>query len=427
MKHLKTIFRGILCAFLALLLANPTSAISNQELNYFNSVGAFYYDPDGRNYGFSSGTGCYTGSISIAGGNAAAKIWSGLTSFLTPVQAAGIMGNMNSESGLNPVKHEYSQKDKYWNNGFDIVNDSSEPYGIGLIQWSRGRRTGMLHYIQEKSPELLDYFMRPDIYNGSGEQFLQSVGETVYDSLLTLELEYLKYELETYSSYRGIFDQTNVQDASDYFLEHVEIPNNIEATKPGRRAAAQRYYDMFYGTTNAPSNTTTCFAIGGNGDINATALRLAWPAHEEHSKDNPTPAYQAALNSVIGDFSTQAYPVSIGASCDAFVATVMRASGADPNFYCCRVTLQEDYLAAHPELYQRIGNIYSSADVQPGDILIANDLSHIELAVEKDDGTIAIASASLNDRTGELGNWYHYDGRYHNWRFIGKNDNITRY
>ncbi len=406
--------KSFLCSFLALLLAtSPVSAISDELWDFYGINGIYYYDPEGN-----TSSACYNGTINIAGSTAAEKIWTGLTGFMSEEQAAGVLGNMRHEGGLNPLKHEYSFVNKhYLENGFDLLNDDSVSYGVGLIQWSGGRRVNLFRYIQEKAPDLIDFFLHPKLYNNlTDTQLIDAIGESTYDSLIKIELEFLQYELQTYSSYKGIFNQNTVEESADFFLRHVEIPGDIAGQVGIRLASAQEFYNQLSGST---FTSTGGVCGGGNGDINATALALAWPEHG-HSMYEPTEAYAAALVATgvnkLGDEWSM-----MGASCDAFVATVMRYSGADPEYVCCLVSELRKYMANHPEKYVLVtGNIFSSDDVMEGDILVANSLKHIEIAVRKEDGTMAIASASHGERTGEVGNWYHNDGTYQAWRFIGE-------
>jgi hypothetical protein len=91
----------------------------------------------------SLNSSCVTGRAVISGNTAAEKIWSGLLSLgFTKEQAAGIMGNMQHESNnFNPVQHEGSQYQKYWPMNLD--GNPEIAYGLGLIQWSFGRRINM--------------------------------------------------------------------------------------------------------------------------------------------------------------------------------------------------------------------------------------------------------------------------------------------
>lgn len=143
---------------------------------------------------------------------------------------------------------------------------------------------------------------------------------------------------------------------------------------------------------------------GGGGDINETAIRLAWPVQEYsvHAWSDPSPAYAKALDETgIASFSGDRC-VQKGGSCDAFVATVMRYSGADPDFRCCGVSNGNvlDYIKSSGK-YQEVSN--SLGSLEPGDIRIGPH--HIELYVEID-GEPYIASASHCDRSGDIGRYY---------------------
>ncbi len=149
-------------------------------------------------------------------------------------------------------------------------------------------------------------------------------------------------------------------------------------------------------------------STGGNGDINETAIELAWPANEYgmHGWNDPSPAYATALAETgvnhLGDACSMA-----GGSCDAFVATVMRYSGADPDFYCCGITggMTLNYILSSgkfDEVSNGLGNL------QPGDIRIGPN--HIELYVEIN-GTPYIAAASHCERSGDIGTYYDNDFR----------------
>lgn len=151
-------------------------------------------------------------------------------------------------------------------------------------------------------------------------------------------------------------------------------------------------------------------SVGGNGNINDTALLLSWPERGHDPWNDVKPEYKTALAETgvnkLGDSCSMN-----GNSCDAFVTTVMRYSGVDKDFPCCGVSTQYSYLSSHPELYEEIPNIGSAENMQPGDIRI-NPGQHIEMYVVLKDGTGAIASASHCDRTGDHGIPYYADSGY---------------
>ncbi len=144
-------------------------------------------------------------------------------------------------------------------------------------------------------------------------------------------------------------------------------------------------------------------STGGGGDINETALELAWPANEygKHNWNEPSDSYAKALADTgvnkLGDACSMA-----GGSCDAFVTTVMRYSGADVDFYCCGVSngATLNYILSSGK-YEEVEN--SLGSLAPGDIRIGPH--HIELYVEVN-GEPAIASASHCSRSGDIGNYY---------------------
>ncbi len=294
LKHkLQLFFKTFLCLLLALLIASPASAADSSYIQSAALNGSYWYDPSALN------SSCFSSDISISGSTAAQKIWSGLITFMTPEQAAGVIGNMASEGGFNPVRHEISKKNALWP-GFDIMNDVSDSYGIGLIQWSWGRRTKLLHYIQSNDSSLIQYFMNPDTYStyGSGDKtsgdvFLEKVGDAVFDRLIQLELEVLKNELNI--SYSDFFNQTTVYDAAKYFLERVERPANptIEA-HPERATAAQTFYDQLNGASLTPSGSNGTNISGSSITIIGDSIT----ARSSSSLSNKLPGVE--INAEVG-------------------------------------------------------------------------------------------------------------------------------
>ena len=99
------------------------------------------------------------------------------------MHAAAIIGNMKIESGINPAKVEYDPNNNgasrdHWSDNrlltFPYV--SNDGLGIGLCQWSRGRRVNLINYArrravgESKNPEgswknidyQLDFFLYED-------------------------------------------------------------------------------------------------------------------------------------------------------------------------------------------------------------------------------------------------------------------------
>ena len=158
-------------------------------------------------------------------------------------------------------------------------------------------------------------------------------------------------------------------------------------------------------------HSSGCIA-SGNGDINMTALELSWPDNT-HAPNDPKPEYRNALAETgvnrLGDSCSMG-----GNSCDAFLATVMRFSGADAGFPCCGAAMQLNYLVSHGDLYEEIPNTGNTSNIQAGDIR-ANG-RHVEIVVQLDDGSFGIASASHCNRTGDHAAGYYADSSYRIFR-----------
>ncbi len=166
------------------------------------------------------------------------------------------------------------------------------------------------------------------------------------------------------------------------------------------------------GTTPEASDISSCTFSGDNGDINGVALNLSWP-DRTHRPTDPKPEYYEALAATgvnkLGDSCSMG-----GYSCDAFLTTVMRSSGSDPNFPCCGAAMQLRYLSSHEELYVEIPNVGNTSNLQPGDIR-ANG-GHVEIVVQLDDGSFMIASASHCDRTADHASNYYAGPGYRIFR-----------
>lgn len=207
------------------------------------------------------------GTAVIKGSTAKEKIWSGLTSVgFTEEQAAGIMGNMQNESGFNPVRHETKQKNNFW--PYDIENGTDHAYGIGLIQWSRGRRVNFLAYIKQQAPDLMHYFKEPDTYGMvGGDKFIEIVNnETDVNDLMSLSVTYLYDEIsKSYSSFLDI--KKDVKKAALRWSVDVEGCTNCTETSSStaqRIADAESIYQEFQGKTITGGGGTT----GSNKNVN---------------------------------------------------------------------------------------------------------------------------------------------------------------
>lgn len=142
---------------------------------------------------------------------------------------AGLMGNLQAESGLNPrnLQNSCEKKSGYTDQTYtlNVDNDTytnfvNDKYGYGIAQWtSAGRKQGLLNSRKNRS-----------------------IGD------LSVQLEWLYTELST--SYKnvlnGLKNAKSVREASDIVLTKFERPKDqSEAVKIKRASYGQYFYDKY--------------------------------------------------------------------------------------------------------------------------------------------------------------------------------------
>ncbi len=345
---LKRIFVLVVAFLIITLPVASTYALSEEMLDMFANNNILFYDPDDGNYKCPDGT-YKEGPIVLNGDTPQAKIWFGLTSFLTPEQAAGVMGNMESESHFNPAQHEVSKMDAY-QPGFALDGHADISYGLGLIQWSFDRRIGMYNYVKSMNAALVDYFNDYNSYSPTywnGDLFTKAAGEDIFDELVSLELQYLKDELNNNPNYNGLLQTATVYDATKFFLEHVEIPDNptIEAHQ-NRVTQADTFYTQFAGGDgNVAAGASR--ACGTNLQTLADYVRAyVWPEHHNPPFLDRMPEYAAAVTKrkSEGKYVGGTVDGVPGIDCGGFVTTIMQESGYDPDYNgCASNTAPQEY------------------------------------------------------------------------------------
>ena len=117
------------------------------------------------------------------------------------IQVAGIIGNLYQESGLNPARVE------------------SNGEGIGLVQWSFGRKQSLINYASSKGVDWSD---------------------------LETQLEFLVSELDSkqfYQPYKDTFmNPYSVSEATEAFCFGFERPNKEKANLSFRQEKAWEAY-----------------------------------------------------------------------------------------------------------------------------------------------------------------------------------------
>ena len=172
----------------------------------------------------------------LKGNTTTEQIWNYLNGYFTKEGTAGLMGNLQAESGLksnnlqNSVNTRLNVTDSQYTNfvdkniytGFCIDNA-----GYGLAQWtSPGRKSNLFAYAKSKKTSISD---------------------------LEMQLEFLVGEMS--ASYKKVYEllrtTTSVKEASDMVLLKYERPKDkSEAVKQKRFSLGLDIYNRYTGNTS---------------------------------------------------------------------------------------------------------------------------------------------------------------------------------
>ena len=186
--------------------------------------------------------------MSLIGNTNAEKIWNYLYSKLENAYGvAGIMGNIQAESGLSPtnLQNTYEKKlglnDAQYTAGVDngtYTNFIYDSAGYGLVQWTY-------------------WSLKRDLYN-----YVKSHNASIGN--LEIQLEFLCYQLSnqyTSSVWNVCKNATSVLEASNAMLLKFERPADQSVSAQNRRASfGQTFYNQF---ANKTTNTPVEQPIGG--------------------------------------------------------------------------------------------------------------------------------------------------------------------
>ena len=197
---------------------------------------------DGYTVYDADGTAVYGAELTQAAGSTAGIIWAFLTGKgLNAYAAAGLMGNLYAESGLNAdnLQNSYSKKfgmtDAEYTAAVDngsYTNFVHDKAGYGLAQWT--------YYSRKQA--LLDY--------------AKAAGLSIGNS--SMQLAFLWQELQGYKSVMEVLkNATSVRAASDAVLTGYEKPaDQSEAVQLRRASYGQKYYDIYAGQQAAAPQET---------------------------------------------------------------------------------------------------------------------------------------------------------------------------
>lgn len=183
----------------------------------------------------------------LAGNDNSEKVWNYLVTDMgfTANQAAGIMGNIQAESGFNPF-------------ALNPSTTSETPVSLdrawGVIQWFGGRQTTLIEYAATNGLDIT----QPGVDN---------------DTMLGIQLDFMKQELET--GYKSsvldpILASTTVEEAARIWLESFEVPclpGSAECDEEmGVRLPFANNWLSQQGTSSGTSGGQSAGCVGSNID-----------------------------------------------------------------------------------------------------------------------------------------------------------------
>ena len=245
---------------------------------------------------------------------------------LNEVQAAGVMGNMYAESGFRTDAVEVTTRaDK----------------GHGLVQWTFGRWDNLRAFAESRGTEWTD---------------------------LDTQLLFLERELETTESRvldDEIFSTTEQPaDAAIRFRIIFERADPALANDTKRTGAAISIFNLYGG-----SSTSNCISGDGivQGNLVETAINFA--LEEPADLGGQVRNQESDARDTYREAKPRLNPSVDWTDCGGYIATVMYATGVDPNYPKVWVPAQIDYVRSNPDKYLVLENP-TLGDLQPGDILL---------------------------------------------------------
>lgn len=329
--------------------------IENNEktANLLDLTKYLIYKSTGRNFGVVEynfdefGINSFSGITNIYGNTVQEKVWFALRSAGYSEEAtAGVMGNIEAESGFDPAAGEA---------GYGIENG-----GIGLVQWTnnaRGSEGG----------------------NTNLRKYAESIGKSWTD--VDVQIEFLLADLagggcngysqrELYNSTKGYYGKnyyiddwlnaTTPEVAAETFTAVYERPSAraFKSSMPKRQAAARKYYEQFKGQT-APTIGGEITLTGENASKMAAlineAVRIANDDRYTYSQSNRNGEFQYDCSSLVYRLYSKYFGIQVPTTTSGYGA--QNRIGEDGS-----VTLQPGdvlWRPGHVEMYigngQRVG------------------------------------------------------------------------
>lgn len=320
-------------------------------------------------------------------------------------QAAGLVGNMIHESaGLRPYVREGNAGDNSLLSNSEVrswrVSQSGSTEGsnaaIGMIQWDGPRAEALISFAEERNTQWYEF---------------------------DLQMEYLAHEMNTGYEAQQISGNSsltssggNVDNYTVGFQDTFFRPAAQHAHTDRRLGAAIEFLEYFQEGEYSGShghiicNDTSNLAVG---EIAETAMQMAWePADVNNAKagcsfntnggracgrGEAKPEYIEGKE--LAHSETGMDPLANGdlfASCDRFVATVLRVTGVDEDVPWGSAETQRQHYSSSSNWSQKDSGTVGSinwGEVRPGDVLAAS--GHVAIYIGKVDGQDMVAHASI--------------------------------
>lgn len=312
---------------------------------------------------------------------------------MTKEQAAGIIGNFKQESQISPtlVQTVSLRNPDYYktcNNECVLGWGTVGGKAIGLMQWDGGRRVNLVKHAQSK-------------------------GKQWYD--VNIQLDFLRIEADgaEKASFTKNFAncKTAEQCAIDFCkdVERAGVPNM--KTRTDYAASFLKVFTPGASVSGSSSGSvSSCSADSASVDMSDTvklAISMAYPTAEysksrvsgsdSYGKTNAKAEYKAAKAEAEKNGGADPMP-GLYASCDRFVATILKATKADTGVPWGATDTQYNYFKSSSKWKE-----VKCEDRKPGDVIITRANGHIMLYLGQVKGQDSLASASYLDRVGAVG------------------------
>ena len=324
-------------------------------------------------------------------------------------QIAGILGNWQTESGIDSTKIESYYKNNYeWTDEKDSIFKGISAYTTGTV-FPGYAAAGLFINQQAYKAEDGKY------YCGLG--MLQATGPAAYRMVSLAEganQNWYDFDWQlafAYNGYRpGVFEKeafrkiTSVDEATGWVLANYEgVPGHPSLS--GRIQFAKDWYSQMKSWTVDKEYADAVLAMAGqlgdtatsqavhaakmecltdkdygsydNSSIAAAAVSMAWDTEEQATGNDGTDLYQEVYEAIWGPDTASQFPWT-SKSCDIFVSTAVRWSGADDNFHPRGPQTMKAYMMTNSDRWAHITSTdeikaKGKSMLQPGDIFTAGD------------------------------------------------------